>query len=89
MSRVRLLGDRLRIGLEELAAQGKLIDVRGRGLMAAADLPDARAAEVVDAALAERIVLNATGPATVRFLPPLVIDETDVDRVLDFLGGAT
>jgi acetylornithine/succinyldiaminopimelate/putrescine aminotransferase len=85
MSRVRLLGDRLRIGLERLAARGKLADVRGRGLMLGTDLPEAKAGAIVDAALAERIVLNATGPATLRFLPPLVADEPDVDRVLEFL----
>ena len=84
LSRVRLLGDRLRIGLEAMVADGRLTDVRGRGLMVAADLPDVRAAETVAAALSERIVLNSTGPVTVRFLPPLIIGEDDVDRVLDF-----
>ncbi|MEX0993361.1 MAG: acetylornithine transaminase [Solirubrobacterales bacterium] len=88
LSRVRVLGDRLRVGLEAMAAAGRLIDVRGRGLIIGADLPDPRAAEVVTDALAQGIVLNATGPATLRFLPPLVIDEADVDRVLDFLGTA-
>jgi acetylornithine aminotransferase len=56
--------------------------------MVAVDLPEARAAEVVLAALDERIVINSTGPATVRFLPPLVIGEADVERVLDFLERA-
>jgi acetylornithine/N-succinyldiaminopimelate aminotransferase len=40
---------------------------------------------VVGEALAEHIVLNATGPDTLRFLPPLVISEADVERVLEFL----
>jgi acetylornithine/N-succinyldiaminopimelate aminotransferase len=85
LARVRALGARLAAGLERLRRAGRLVDVRARGLMAAADLPSARAAEVVAEALAGGIVLNATGPATVRFLPPLVIDEQDVERVLDFL----
>jgi acetylornithine/N-succinyldiaminopimelate aminotransferase len=83
--RVRELGDRLLAGLGSLRDRGCLTAVRGRGLMAAADLPEPRADEVVSAALGERIVLNSTGPATLRFLPPLVIDGADVDRVLDFL----
>ncbi len=87
LSRVRLLGDRLRVGLERMVAAGRATDLRGRGLMLAIDLPEARAGEVVEAALADGIVLNATGPATLRFLPPLVIDEADIDRVLDFLEG--
>jgi acetylornithine/N-succinyldiaminopimelate aminotransferase len=88
LAAVRRLGERLVGGLERLRGAGKLTDVRGRGLMVAADLPAPSAADVVSQALEARILLNSTGPATVRFLPPLVIDEQDVDRVLDFLGGA-
>jgi acetylornithine/N-succinyldiaminopimelate aminotransferase len=86
LSRVRVLGDRLRVGLEELRGAGRLADVRGRGLMVAVDLPQPTAADVVQAALEAGIVLNATGPSTVRFLPPLVVTERDVERVLAFLG---
>jgi acetylornithine/N-succinyldiaminopimelate aminotransferase len=91
LSRVRVLGDRLRVGLEELRAAGRLADVRGRGLMLAADVPaerDGGAPAVVARALDAGIVLNATGPVTVRFLPPLVVTERDVDRVLAFLDEA-
>jgi acetylornithine/N-succinyldiaminopimelate aminotransferase len=88
LANVRELGGKLLSGLQRLAGRGLLTDVRGRGLMAAADLPEPRAAEVVKEALVQRIVLNSTGPATVRFLPPLVITEADVDRVLAFLEGA-
>jgi acetylornithine/succinyldiaminopimelate/putrescine aminotransferase len=55
--------------------------------MVGVDLPAERAGEapqVVREALDARIVLNATGPDTVRFLPPLVISEEHVDRVLAF-----
>jgi predicted acetylornithine/succinylornithine family transaminase len=86
LANVRRLGDRFQAGLDELRAGGKLVSVRGRGLMIGADLPEARAADVVSEALDSRIVLNSTGPVTLRFLPPLVIDEADVDRVLEFLG---
>jgi acetylornithine/N-succinyldiaminopimelate aminotransferase len=85
---VRVLGDRFRAGLEGLRGQGRLADVRARGLMVGVDLPEERAGEaqkVVDDALAEHIVLNATGPDTVRFLPPLIASEQHVDRVLAFL----
>jgi acetylornithine/N-succinyldiaminopimelate aminotransferase len=86
---VRVLGDRFRAGLERLRGEGRLADVRARGLMVGIDLPDERAGEapkVVSEALAEHIVLNATGPDTVRFLPPLIAEEQHVDRVLTFLG---
>jgi acetylornithine/N-succinyldiaminopimelate aminotransferase len=85
LASVRRLGAALRGGLDELRVAGKLTAVRGAGLMLGADLPEARGAEIVEAALGERIVLNSTGPATLRFLPPLVIGDADVERVLDFL----
>jgi len=87
-ARVRVLGDRFRAGLERLRAEGRLSDVRARGLMVGVDLPEERRGEaqkVVDDALADRILLNATGPDTVRFLPPLIVEEKHIDRVLAFL----
>ena len=84
-ARVRVLGDRLRVGLEALREQGRLADVRGRGLMVGADLPEPGAAAVVQAGLDAGFVLNATGPSTLRFLPPLIVGEAEIDRVLAFL----
>ena len=85
-ARVRVLGDRLRVGLEGMREQGRLTDVRGRGLMVAADLPEPHAADVVRAGLEAGFVLNATGPSTLRFLPPLIVTEREIDQVLAFLG---
>ena len=82
LERVRALGERLRHALAELP---RVSEVRGRGLMVACDLvPDGEGApELVARALREeRLVLNATGPATLRFLPPLVVSEAQVDEAL-------
>jgi acetylornithine/succinyldiaminopimelate/putrescine aminotransferase len=79
LARVDELGVRLREGL---AAVPRVREVRGRGLMAGVDV-DADAPALVRRGLAEqRIVLNATGPATLRFLPPLNIAEDDLDEAL-------
>jgi predicted acetylornithine/succinylornithine family transaminase len=88
LARVRELGLRLR---EALAALPGVVSVRGRGLMVAADI-DRSAPGVVGRALLERrLVINATGPQTLRFLPPLVVDERDVDdavkRLAPLLSG--
>ncbi len=84
LARVRALGERLRAGLEGLPG---VASVRGRGLMNAFDLAEGGAPELVRRALLEeRLVLNATGPATVRLLPPLVIGEAEVDEALARLG---
>jgi acetylornithine/succinyldiaminopimelate/putrescine aminotransferase len=84
LARVRELGGRLAEGLQELP---HVLSVRGRGLMLACEL-DVPAPEVVRRALLEqRLVLNATGPTTVRFLPPLIIDEGHVQQALARLGA--
>jgi acetylornithine/N-succinyldiaminopimelate aminotransferase len=73
------VGERLAEGLRELP---RVRAVRGRGLMVAADV-DADAPEITRRALAEqRMVINATGPQTLRFVPPLVISAAEVDEAL-------
>jgi acetylornithine/N-succinyldiaminopimelate aminotransferase len=79
LEHVRELGTRLQEALRELPG---VLAVRGRGLMVAADI-DRSAPDVVRRALLEqRLVVNATGPQTLRFLPPLVIGEADVDEAV-------
>jgi acetylornithine/N-succinyldiaminopimelate aminotransferase len=47
------------------------------------------APEVVRRALLEqRLVVNATGPSTVRLLPPLIVSEAEVDEALRRLRAA-
>jgi acetylornithine/N-succinyldiaminopimelate aminotransferase len=84
LARVRELGEHLRHAVAALPGVG---EVRGRGLMIAFELVDGGAPDFVIRALAEeRIVLNATGPTTVRLLPPLVIDRAQADDALQRLG---
>jgi predicted acetylornithine/succinylornithine family transaminase len=82
---VRVLGERLRLGLEALPGVAR---VRGRGLMVGADLGEGIAAPDLArrALLEQRLVINATGPATVRFEPPLVVSEAEIDEALHRLG---
>ena len=68
------------------AADGHAVEARGRGLMCAIDLPTAAAADAVNGLLARGFLANATGPRTLRFLPPLVIEPADVDGLLAALG---
>ena len=75
-------GERLAEGLKELPG---VTDVRARGLMVAADIA-ADAPEVARRALLEqRLVINATGPATLRFVPPLTVTEAEIDTALERL----
>jgi acetylornithine/N-succinyldiaminopimelate aminotransferase len=78
---VRAKGERLRVGLEGLG-----LDVRGIGLMLAFRTADGPG--LVARALAEqRLVLNATGPDTVRLLPPLNVSEADIDEAVRRIGA--
>ncbi len=85
LERVRGLGERLRHALAELAP---VIAVRGRGLMVGIDLAAGLdAPQVVRRALLEqRLVLNATGPSTIRFEPPLIVTEAEIDEAVGRLG---
>jgi acetylornithine/N-succinyldiaminopimelate aminotransferase len=78
LARVMELGERLAAGLAALPGVG---EVRGRGLMRAIEIEGAPAL-VRRALLEQRLVLNATGPTTARFLPPLIVGETEVDDAL-------
>ena len=84
LRRVVELGERLRAALGELP---RVRDVRGIGLMNAIDV-DGDAPELVRRALFEqRLVVNATGPATIRLLPPLIVGEPDLDDAIGRLGA--
>jgi len=82
LASVRELGERLRAGLAALPGAA---NVRGRGLMVGFETADAPSL-VRRALLEERLILNATGPATVRLLPPLIVTADEVDDALARIG---
>ncbi|MGO9851896.1 MAG: aspartate aminotransferase family protein [Solirubrobacteraceae bacterium] len=86
LERVRKTGDRLAL---ELAALPYVVSVRGRGLMQAMDIDHhLDAAELARRALLEqRLVVNATGPATIRLEPPLIVTDEEVDEAVTRLGA--
>jgi acetylornithine aminotransferase len=82
---VRELGDRLRGGLERVDG---VEEVRGRGLMVGLTLAEGLDAAAIGArALDDGLVINVPGERMLRLLPPLVIDEGDVDRAVEILVG--
>jgi acetylornithine/N-succinyldiaminopimelate aminotransferase len=86
LERVRELGERLVSGLASLPFVG---EVRGRGLMVGFDVVDGQSApDLARRALIERrLVLNATGPVTIRLEPPLIVSEEEIDDALGRLGA--
>ena len=72
---------------ERLAQLPAVTQVRGMGLMVACELAETcDAPAIVLAALDEGLILNYTGPHTLRFLPPLVCSREDVDVLVERLG---
>ena len=68
---------------EALANVEGITEVRGMGLMIGADLADGiDANKVVSAGLEAGFLLNATGPHTLRFLPPLIITRKEIDTLI-------
>jgi acetylornithine/N-succinyldiaminopimelate aminotransferase len=75
-------GERLLAGLAGLG-----LDARGRGLMLAFrcdDGPDLARRLLLD----QRLVVNATGPDTIRLLPPLTVSDEEIDQAVARIGAA-
>lgn len=70
---------------EQLAELPGVQNVRGEGLMVGADVADAPG--VMARALEAGLIVNATGPETLRFLPPLICEEAHVDEATGILRG--
>jgi predicted acetylornithine/succinylornithine family transaminase len=79
------LGELTRVSLAEL---GGVQEVRGRGLMIGFDVAgDPPASELARRALLEqRLVVNATGPVTIRLEPPLIVTEAQIREAIARLG---
>lgn len=69
---------------ERLAKAPGVREVRGKGLMVGIEL-QAPGAGLVEAALAEELLINVTADNVIRLLPPLVISEAEVTQITDIL----
>ena len=79
----RAAGERL---TQALSATSGVKEVRGLGLLLAAEL-DGHDAKVVNAALLERgLVANAVTPTAIRFAPPLTVSDGEIDEAMGILA---
>lgn len=80
------LGQAASTSLSAIACRHKAVrEVRGQGMMMALDLNLDKAGDVVQKGLKRGIIVNATGPSTIRLLPPLIISEDRLDHALSEL----
>jgi acetylornithine/N-succinyldiaminopimelate aminotransferase len=87
---VEEMGTLLAEGLREVPG---VLGVRGRGLMVAAEVACDAPAMARRALFDQGLVINATGPTTLRFLPPLVVQDVQIldglSRVRELLASVS
>ena len=84
-ARARQMGERLRKGLDSLKAKKLVSDVRGMGLLYAAEFSTEISADVVSACNASGLLLNPVKPNAIRLMPPLTVSEAEIDTALERL----
>jgi acetylornithine/N-succinyldiaminopimelate aminotransferase len=88
MGRASDVGEHFLRGLRSLLARlpEKITEVRGVGLMIGVELAEPTAKAVLKGLLERGVVANAVGDTVIRFLPPLVVTESDCEQVVEALG---
>jgi 4-aminobutyrate aminotransferase len=90
------MGQRLRSGLEEIQGEYECVgDVRGLGLMQAVELVKDRGKKEVNKTLRDNVLLRcfqkgllllSCGESTVRFCPPLLVDQEQITVALEIFS---
>ncbi|MDH4301063.1 MAG: acetylornithine transaminase [Nitrospira sp.] len=86
LDHAKSMGQYLAKGLTDCKDRYRIVkDVRGLGLLQGMELEaDARA--VVADALARGVLINAATERVLRFVPPLIIAQREIDKLLDLLS---
>ena len=83
---VRQVGQYFMAGLQKLQKQFPFVTgVRGRGLLTAVEFNTDIAKAVVTACMEQGLLVNRVKPNAVRFMPPLIIGNKEVDQALAIL----
>jgi acetylornithine/N-succinyldiaminopimelate aminotransferase len=86
LDHARRMGDYLGKGLSECKDRHRLVrDVRGLGLLQGMEL-DIDAKAVVSDCLTRGLLINNTGEHVLRFVPPLIITQREIDRLIEVLS---
>lgn len=88
LEHVRAVGEHLRKGLAQLARHHGHGPLRGQGLLLGLPLVGLSAPAVVEAALKERLLINAPQAHCLRFSPALTVSHGNIDEMLKRLTRA-
>jgi len=91
LASVRKKGEYFRAGLNKLAARfpAKIATARGMGLILGLVFTEegaAKGGEVVTKMMERGFLINFTAGIALRFVPPLIVSEAEIDRLLAALG---
>ncbi|MDF1557750.1 MAG: acetylornithine transaminase [ANME-2 cluster archaeon] len=78
------MGDYLMQGLKDLELD-RVTDIRGKGLMVGIEL-EVKCGSIVDYARNHGVLLNCTSDSVLRFVPPLIITEEQIDCVIEVVA---
>ena len=85
LPQIRRVGDYFRAELRNLAVKHpRITEVRGAGLMIGAQL-DGPGKQIVSDAMDRGLLINCTHDTVLRFLPPYIITEKEVDEAIAIL----
>jgi len=90
LQHVTEMGNYLGSQLDMLQARysNLITGTRGMGLIRAFDLSSERAQEVMDRAQEQGLLITNAGPATIRTVPPLIIQRDELDEAVEKLDAA-
>ena len=93
LANVQARGEQLRNGLQQLASKypSYIREVRGWGLIDGMELhenTELTSSDVVNAAIKEGLLLVPAGPKVIRFVPPLIVTEAEINMALEKLDNA-
>ncbi len=86
LDHARRMGEYLAKGLSECKDRHRVVrEVRGLGLLQGMEL-DIDAKTVVSDCLTRGLLINNTGDHVLRFVPPLIITQREIDRLIEVLS---
>lgn len=86
LDQCRRMGEYMIAGLRDLKDEhpSVITDIRGMGLLVGMELTR-ECASIVKACIERGVIINCTAGNVLRFTPPLIVQEKDVDHMLDIL----
>lgn len=93
LQKVRARGEQLRVKLRAIAQKypSLFVEVRGWGLINGMELRsdlDLTSIQIVKAAMERGLLLAPAGPKVLRFVPPLIVSQAEIDRAVSILESA-